>query len=538
MEKTKLLVVDDRIDNIQFLSYLISSDDIEIVPAQGGDEALAYLAQNDFGLAILDVQMPGMSGFELARLMRSMKSTSHIPIILLTSEQQDRSVLFEGYDSGAVDFLFKPLNPHMVRSKVRTFVSLDQQRRLLNRQVQEMENLRRKAEEANISKNHFLANISHEIRTPLAAVLGFADVLYQEKISDQDRKESLLAIRRNGELLSRLIDDLLDLSKIEAQRLEFERKEFSIKDLLQDVQSVVGFRAYEKGVKLEFSLPDTDVMLMADPLRIKQILLNVVGNAVKFTEKGHVRVQMSLEECRSPAEAGALRKVVFKIEDTGLGLTAAEVQRLFQPYGQADVSTARRFGGTGLGLVISRQLAQLMGGDLRLISSQKGVGSTFEVSLIAELSPYARPTPVTETIPREPIARATSIAGKVILIVDDVEDNRLLIAHYLNAQNIVLLQAETGQEALDLLQKKIPDLILMDIQMPGLDGYEAVRRIRMRGVKIPIIALTAHAMREETVKCLSAGFDAVLTKPTRKNELINALYEWIPLSSSLPVDLI
>ncbi|WP_374075726.1 response regulator [Bdellovibrio bacteriovorus] len=528
MEKTKLLVVDDHIENVLFLSHLISNNDVEIITARNGEQALAHLMDHEFGLALLDVQMPGMSGFELARLIRASKKTKNLPMILMTSEQRERAVVFEGYETGAVDFLFKPLDPHVVRSKVRTFVLLDQQRRLSLAQVQEVENLKRKAEEANLAKSHFLANISHEIRTPLGAVLGFADILNQDKLSEEERREFLDAIRRNGELLSRLIDDLLDLSKIEAQRLDFERKEISIKDILSDVQSILGFRASEKGIALQVESPATDLLLMADPLRIKQVLLNVIGNAVKFTDKGQVRVQVKTQDCRSPAEAGHLKKVIFTIEDTGLGLTPAEVQRLFQPFSQADVSTARRFGGTGLGLVISRQLARLMGGDLQLVSSQVGVGSVFEVSLLLELSPYVNQAFHHNSL-REPLAHESSIAGKVILVVDDVGDNRLLIDRYLRPQKINLLQAGSGQEALDILQTTSPDLILMDIQMPMMDGYEAVRRIRMRGYKAPIIALTAHAMREETRKCLSAGCDAVLTKPTRRNELVGLLQEWLSI---------
>nr|WP_295905788.1 response regulator [uncultured Bdellovibrio sp.] len=530
MEKTKLLVVDDHIENILFLSHLISNTDVEIITARNGEQALAHLMDHEFGLALLDVQMPGMSGFELARLIRAAKKTKHLPMILMTSEQRERSILFEGYETGAVDFLFKPLDPHIVRSKVRTFVLLDQQRRLAQAHVQEVETLKRKAEEANTAKSHFLANISHEIRTPLGAVLGFADILYQDKVSEEERKIFLDAIRRNGELLSRLIDDLLDLSKIEAQRLDFERKEVSIKDVLTDVQSVLGFRASEKWIALKTSIHEEDLMMMGDPLRIKQILLNVIGNAVKFTDKGEVRVQVKDQECKSPAEAGRLRKVIFTVEDTGLGLTHAEVQRLFQPFSQADVSTARRFGGTGLGLVISRQLARLMGGDLQLVSSQVGVGSVFEISLLLELSPYVQQT-LSTVSGKDSSAQASSIAGKTILVVDDVSDNRLLIDRYLRSQNITLLQAGSGQEALDLLQTSQPDLILMDIQMPMMDGYEAVHRIRMRDFKAPIIALTAHAMSEETRKCLSAGFDGVLTKPTRRNELIRILHEWLTLQN-------
>ncbi|KYG68572.1 hypothetical protein AZI87_04845 [Bdellovibrio bacteriovorus] len=525
MEKTKLLIVDDHHENILFLSHLISGEDIQVLSAKSAEEALSLLMNHDFALALMDVQMPGMSGFELARLVRALKKTRHLPMILMTSRQQDRSVLFEGYDTGAVDFLFKPLDPHAVRSKVRTFVLLDQQRRLLNKQVQEMEFLKKKAEEANVAKSHFLANISHEIRTPLGAVLGFADILSQDKLSDSERNEFLAVIRRNGELLLRLIDDILDLTKIEAQRLEFEKKEFSLKDLLKDVEASLGFRATEKGISLKIQSCDRNLTFVSDPLRIKQILFNVIGNAIKFTTKGQVDVQVRVEDAILERESCEARRVTFTVRDTGAGLTVDEVQKLFKPFAQADVSTARRFGGTGLGLVISQQLAQKLGGDLKLISSEVQVGSVFEITLVldtVEGAPQVR-TPV---VSHSDIA-SHSLEDKVILIVDDVSDNRLLIDRYLRPHKVRLLQAGSGVEALETVCESHVDLILMDIQMPLMDGYEAVQRIRKLGYEGPIVALTAHAMREETMRCIKAGFDAVLTKPTRRQELVAVIQSWL-----------
>ncbi|WII72467.1 ATP-binding protein [Bdellovibrio sp. 22V] len=219
--------------------------------------------------------------------------------------------------------------------------------------------------------NYYLANISHEIRTPLGAVLGFAEVLSQPDLTETERMESLEAIRRNGELLQRLIDDLLDLTKIEAQKLEFEERDFSVGTLLSDVRKALTLKAAERKLNLIIEEPLEDVVLRGDALRIKQILFNVIGNALKFTDSGGVWVQTTYQN----------RTLKFTVEDTGIGLTEDEVQRLFQPFNQADSSMARRFGGTGLGLVISRQLARLMGGDLVLVKSVRGMGSVFEISL-------------------------------------------------------------------------------------------------------------------------------------------------------------
>lgn len=530
MEKTKLLIVDDHPDNILVLSELLTSEDVEIFSAQSAEEALNLLLANDFGLALLDVQMPGITGFELARLARGVKKTRHLPMIFVTAQQHDKAVAFEGYETGAVDFLFKPLDPHIVRSKVRTFVQLDKQRRLLKAHVAEVETLKKKAEMASLAKSQFLANMSHEIRTPLGSVLGFADVLSQGQLDEEEKKECLAAIRRNGELLLRLVDDILDISKIEAQKLDFEKKEFGLRDLLEDIHTILNFKATEKGINLQIHIPQENIQVIADPMRIKQVLLNVVGNAIKFTNKGSVKVHTALVTPVGAENDRGFIKVVFVVEDTGLGLAPHEAQRLFQPFTQADISTTRKFGGTGLGLVISRQLARLMGGDLRLVSSEVGIGSTFEITLhlkhLGEVQPdtTVSKTQIAPNIDLDP----SDLHLRKILVVDDVSDNRLLIDRYLRSLNVQLLQASSGLEAIEAVEEYQPDLILMDIQMPVMDGYEAVRRIREKGFSNPIFALTAHAMREEKQKCLLAGCDLVLTKPVRRNELIQLIKERLP----------
>ncbi|XGC82506.1 response regulator [Bdellovibrio bacteriovorus] len=400
---------------------------------------------------------------------------------------------------------------------------LEQQRLLIRTHLHELEVLKKTAEESNLAKSHFLANMSHEIRTPLAAVLGFADVLQQENLSESERKDYLAAIRRNGEMLLRLIDDILDLSKIESQKIELEKSTFALHELLDDVKKTLAIKAEEKRIKLAVESPQ-DLTFFGDTLRIKQILLNIVGNAVKFTDRGSVHVRTKILDVLEPGMKSTA-KVIFTVSDTGAGLSTHESQRLFQPFTQADVSVTRKFGGTGLGLVISRQLARLMGGDLRLVQSQVGVGSVFEISLNLETQAH------TEKKDRGLAPAAAemkfSLAGKTILVVDDVSDNRFLIERYLKSHEVTLLQASNGPEALELFSNNKVDLILMDIQMPSMDGHEATRRIRKRNINIPIIALTAHAMRDEIHKCMNSGFDAVLTKPTRRHELIELLQKWL-----------
>lgn len=519
MSQANILIVDDRLENIVALSKLIEADDVRILSAQNAEEALDLLVKNDFALALLDVQMPGMTGFELAHLIRGVKRFRNLPMIFVTAHQRDQSVIFEGYETGAVDLLFKPLDPHVVRSKVRVFVQLDQQAKLLRAQMDEVERLRQEAEGANLAKSRFLANMSHEIRTPLAAVLGFADVLSHNNVTETERQECMSALSRNGQLLLKIIDDILDLSKVEAGRMQFDSIDFDLREIVRDIESTLLLRAQEKGIDLHFAFKtEFPAAVHADPIRIKQVLLNVIGNAIKFTESGGVSVEV---------EGGGDNLVRFLVRDSGLGLSSEQAARLFQPFTQADSSTSRIFGGTGLGLLIARKIARALGGDVKLISSQMGKGSVFEAwfRLPASKRTPAQAMASGEGAKADP--RARYWPGKSILVVDDSPDNRSLIELYLKSTGLTVLQASGGNEALKLLRGNRPDVILMDIQMPEKDGHQTTREARQLGVKGPIIAFTAHAMREEMDRCLNSGCNSVLTKPISRDALLNRLADFL-----------
>ncbi len=282
----------------------------------------------------------------MARLIRGVQRTKNLPVIFVTAEARDQDIIFEGYETGAVDLMFKPLDPYIVRSKVHAFVQLNHQARQLQEQMNEVERLRQKAEDASQAKSQFFANMSHEIRTPLASVLGFSDILFQGGLSDEEKKECISAIRRNGELLLRVVDDILDLSKIEAHQLQFIEIDFSLEAILEELEKTLAFRAEEKGIILEMhkSFPQ-DSRFISDPARIKQILLNIVGNAIKFTEKGKVQLEVTASSAGKEAT-----RLTFTVKDTGIGISMEQRSHLFQPFSQADVSTRRRFGGTGFGL--------------------------------------------------------------------------------------------------------------------------------------------------------------------------------------------
>ncbi len=385
---------------------------------------------------------------------------------------------------------------------------------------QEAERAREAAERANQAKTQFLANMSHEIRTPIGAIMGFSDLINTPGISEAERSAYTRIIERNSAQLLRLIDDILDLSKIEAGRLSIEKIDFKLTDFLADFAGLMTFRANEKGISFELSLesliPDS---VCTDPTRLRQILINLVGNAIKFTEKGSVRLKVRHE----PEQ-----RLHFVVEDTGIGIEKEKSERLFQLFAQADASMTRKFGGTGLGLLLSKRLSQALGGDVALTWSELGRGSRFEVRipyLPAKKSKMVGPEKI--AIENGAVINAISagmeLKGMKILIVEDLKDNQLLLGTYLRKTGAEILMADNGAEAVQMAQKENPDVVLMDIQMPVMDGQEATRRLRREHFANPIIALTAHAMKEERDKCLASGCTDYLTKPLSKDRLIEVL---------------
>ncbi len=390
-----------------------------------------------------------------------------------------------------------------------------------------------RAEAANRSKSEFLANMSHEIRTPMTAILGFAEALLDEPGQEEappERREAVETIRRNGEHLLGVINDILDLSKIEAGKLDVESTTCSPAAVVAEVAALMRLRAEEKGLALHVeydgSIPNT---IRTDPLRLRQILINLVGNAVKFTETGRVRIVVRLVQVTDGAP-----RLRFDVIDTGIGLTEEHRAGLFQPFTQADSSMTRKFGGTGLGLTISKRFAQMLGGDI-VVDSVPGKGSTF--SLVVETGPLdgvalggkTKQAELLRTMatdaPPKPDPPANVTPGCRTLLAEDGPDNQRLIAWILTKAGAHVTVAENGRvavdEALAADDRAEPfDLILMDMQMPVLDGYLATRELRARGYRRPIIALTAHAMPEDRAKCLDAGCDDYATKPIDRHRLL------------------
>jgi len=371
------------------------------------------------------------------------------------------------------------------------------------------------AEAASIAKSNFLANMSHEIRTPMTAILGFTELLSEPDLSDAERADHISTIQDNGSHLLSVINDILDFSKIEAGKLSVETVECDPMKLISSVRDLLDERARAKGLHLRLHtrghLPDR---VFTDPTRLRQILTNLVGNAIKFTESGSVCIEAAFH-----ATSSTLGELHLHVSDTGIGMSDEQLGRLFTPFQQADTSTTRRFGGTGLGLSISKRLVELLGGSIS-VDTLADAGSTFSVVL-----PNLRfASGDTSTLTPAPGAHPQPSLRARILVAEDGFDNQRLFAHHLSGLGANVTIVDNGQAAVDAALKPDArfDLILMDMQMPVLDGYSAVTQLRVAGILVPIIAVTAHTMTGDRERCIAAGCSGFLSKPFTRSELADA----------------
>lgn len=378
------------------------------------------------------------------------------------------------------------------------------------------------AERANEAKSAFLANMSHEIRTPLGAVLGFVSLLKDHSLPRDEADRYLDIIDRNSSHLLRIIDDVLDLAKVEAGKIVIEKVQFSLPELLDDFASLMRVRAVEGGIGFELktdgALPEH---VVSDPTRIRQILNNIVGNAIKFTSQGHVTLTVRAED----------RRIFFRVADTGRGISEEQRLLLFQAFAQADTSTTRKFGGTGLGLVLTRRLSEALGGGFDLVMSELDKGSTFESSVLVEVAERGRTESGTSERKNVPRFKSTSeqtaeLSGLDVLLVEDSPDNQVLIQMLIMRAGANITVASNGQEGVEKALAHSYDVVLMDIQMPVMDGHQAVRLLRSKGYRGTVIALTAHVMSEERRRSEQSGFDEFLSKPIDRDALFTALHHY------------
>ncbi len=532
-----VLIVDDEPHNLDVLNNCLRESGFKVLVATDGEQALKRVSHVRPDLILMDLMLPGIDGFETCRRLKTMEAAKDVPIIFITADTNMTDKV-KGLKMGAADYITKPFQPPEVVARINSHLRLQRLQDELkskNAQLKREITERRQAEEkhkqakeaaeaANRTKSEFLANMSHEIRTPMNAILGFAEIL-EGKIRDKQHRQYLAMIRSGGRSLMTLINDILDLSKIEAGKLKIEYEPVSPVSVFKEIAGVFSQKIKEKSLKFslqtDFNMPE---YLLLDEVRLRQILLNLVGNAVKFTESGSVKIEvLTLAHKETPDRVD----FIFAVKDTGIGIAEEQRKTIFDAFEQQSGQDHATYGGTGLGLAITKRLAEMMGGVIS-VSGEKGKGSTFTVTLKNVRKAEAADAPGKEMSISADSATIENFDKAAILIADDIMNNRTLLKDYLKDYGFDFIEAENGLEACNLARRRRPNLILMDIKMPVMDGREAVQKIKSSSETgdIPIVAVTAAAMKVDE-KEINSLCDGYLRKPVRKEELVAELARFL-----------
>jgi len=542
-EVINILLVDDEPRNLDVLDSILESQELRLVRAKSSDEALLAVVQHELACIVLDIQLPNMSGLELARLIKTRKRNQHIPIIFLTAYFLEEKDILQGYDAGAVDYLTKPINPQILRSKVGVFVDLFQKTRALavaNNSLKSEIYQRKTAEEAlqqvnnklesrvqertaelmhirdellaaSRAKDDFLATLSHELRTPLNPILLIAsDAVNNHELPPRVRTD-FDTIRKNVEIEARLIDDLLDLTRITHGKVILDKDFFDVHRILKDAVANVRDEMNQKQIVLKMDLKAAQHTAFADAVRLQQIFWNVLKNAVKFTPNGG---QITIETAASE------NKLAVKITDTGIGMTADEASQIFTAFFQgkgAGNNNEHRFGGLGLGLAISQKLAEIHSGKILAASEGRDKGSTFTVEL-----PVAQMEVKEDGIVNRPPDLPAKTNGIRVLLVEDHEPTRTALTQLLMRRSYKVITASSIAEARVLATAQSFNLVVSDIGLPDGNGYDLMAELQKNGA-VKGIALTGYGMEQDVARSRDAGFVAHLTKPVSIQSLETAL---------------
>lgn len=551
----RILIVDDIESNLLALEALIGDADATIVRARSGAEALRALETDEFSLVVLDVQMPEMDGFETAAAIRRDTRTNTLPIIFVTAFDATREKLAKAYAVGAIDLLAKPLDPSALQAKVRAITDAwrriddvkraaasQQERRLAEeRQRWEREALlarvaeqekatateraaRVEAEQANELKDEFLATLSHELRTPLNAILGWTSILRKRAAGNPSFGRGLEVIERNATAQAKLIEDLLDVSRVTAGKLRLDVRTVNLTEILELLVEAIRPEADQKGIAIATALSSGVPLLAGDPDRLRQVFSNIISNAVKFTpDGGGVEIRLVREGTRA----------VTVVKDTGIGISRDFLPHVFGRFRQGEAGFDRPYGGLGIGLSLASQLVELHGGAIKAESSGPGQGSTFTVSLpIRAVAPPAPGAPRTGADSDSPV----SVPNARVLVVDDEPDARELVREVLEEAGAAVLAVESATLGLQAISSWRPNVVVSDIGMPGEDGYAFLQRLRAlppeAGGRIPAIALTAYASVDDGARARTAGFDIHIPKPVEPRRLLSTIRMLVSASES------